>query len=60
MNLREVFTGVAGNTCTAGGLTVTLTRESGSDFALDAGALVLADQVLLVVGAVQYSCKCNQ
>merc|ERR1712013_165010 len=35
---------VTGNTSTTGGLTVTLTRESGSDFALDAGALVLADQ----------------
>jgi len=35
---------VTGNTSTAGGLTVTLTREAGSDFALDAGALVLADQ----------------
>jgi DNA replicative helicase MCM subunit Mcm2 (Cdc46/Mcm family) len=35
---------VCGNTSTAAGLTVTLTRESGGDFALEAGALVLADQ----------------
>ena len=35
---------VTGNTSTAGGLTVTLTREAGNDFSLDAGALVLADQ----------------
>ncbi|XP_071453404.1 DNA helicase MCM8 [Hetaerina americana] len=35
---------VCGNTSTASGLTVTLTRESGSDYALEAGALVLADQ----------------
>jgi DNA helicase MCM8 len=35
---------VCGNTSTASGLTVTLTRESGGDFALEAGALVLADQ----------------
>ncbi|XP_046658470.1 DNA helicase MCM8 [Homalodisca vitripennis] len=35
---------VCGNTSTASGLTVTLTREGGGDFALEAGALVLADQ----------------
>lgn len=35
---------VCGNTTTASGLTVTLTREGGGDFALEAGALVLADQ----------------
>lgn len=35
---------VCGNTSTASGLTVTLSRESGGDFALEAGALVLADQ----------------
>ncbi|XP_065348176.1 DNA helicase MCM8 isoform X2 [Cloeon dipterum] len=35
---------VCGNTSTTSGLTVTLTRESGGDFALEAGALVLADQ----------------
>ncbi|GLG92695.1 DNA replication licensing factor REC [Gryllus bimaculatus] len=35
---------VCGNTSTSTGLTVTLTRESGGDYALEAGALVLADQ----------------
>ncbi|PSN44603.1 DNA helicase MCM8 [Blattella germanica] len=35
---------VCGNTSTATGLTVTLTRESGGNYALEAGALVLADQ----------------
>ena len=35
---------VTGNTSTSSGLTVTLSRESGNDFALEAGALVLADQ----------------
>ncbi|KAF4517434.1 hypothetical protein B566_EDAN005043 [Ephemera danica] len=35
---------VCGNTSSTAGLTVTLTRESGGDFALEAGALVLADQ----------------
>ena len=36
---------VCGNTTTAAGLTVTLTKEPGSsDFALEAGALVLGDQ----------------
>lgn len=35
---------VCGNTSTASGLTVTLTREGGGDYALEAGALVLADQ----------------
>jgi len=39
---RGVF--VTGNTSTTSGLTVTLTRESGNDFSLEAGALVLADQ----------------
>ena len=39
---------VCGNTTTAAGLTVTLTKETGSsDFALEAGALVLGDQGLL-------------
>ncbi|XP_017771643.1 PREDICTED: DNA helicase MCM8-like [Nicrophorus vespilloides] len=35
---------VCGNTSTASGLTAMLTRENGGDFALEAGALVLADQ----------------
>ena len=38
---------VCGNTTTTSGLTVTLTKESGSsDYALEAGALVLADKGL--------------
>ncbi len=39
---RGVF--VTGNTTTSSGLTVTLSKEAGGDFALEAGALVLADQ----------------
>ncbi|CAG5115856.1 unnamed protein product, partial [Candidula unifasciata] len=40
---RSVY--VCGNTTTTSGLTVTLTKDGGSgDFALEAGALVLADQ----------------
>ena len=36
---------VCGNTSTATGLTVTLTKESGnSEYSLEAGALVLGDQ----------------
>nr|CAD7574505.1 unnamed protein product [Timema californicum] len=35
---------VCGNTSTASGLTVTLTREGGGNYSLEAGALVLADQ----------------
>lgn len=41
---------VCGNTTTTSGLTVTLTKEGGSgDYALEAGALVLADQGLYIV-----------
>lgn len=39
---RGVF--VCGSTCSSAGLTVTLTREKGIDFSLEAGAVVLADQ----------------
>ncbi|KAK9891070.1 hypothetical protein WA026_013395 [Henosepilachna vigintioctopunctata] len=35
---------VCGNTSTSSGLTVTLSREPGGDYALEAGALMLADQ----------------
>ncbi|KAJ3649280.1 hypothetical protein Zmor_021032 [Zophobas morio] len=35
---------VCGNTSTGSGLTVTMTRESGGEYALEAGALMLADQ----------------
>lgn len=35
---------VCGNTSTSSGLTVTLNREGGGDYALEAGALVLSDQ----------------
>ncbi|XP_075223070.1 DNA helicase MCM8-like [Lycorma delicatula] len=35
---------VCGNTSSSCGLTVTLTREAGGNYALEAGALVLADQ----------------
>lgn len=39
---RGVF--VCGNTSTNSGLTVTMCRESGGEYSLEAGALVLADQ----------------
>ncbi|XP_074661306.1 DNA helicase MCM8-like [Tubulanus polymorphus] len=39
---RSVY--VCGNTTTTSGLTVTLSKDSGSDYGLEAGALVLADQ----------------
>lgn len=39
---RGVF--VCGNTSTSAGLTVTMSRESGSEYSLEAGALTLADQ----------------
>ncbi|RZC35205.1 DNA helicase MCM8 [Asbolus verrucosus] len=35
---------VCGNTSTGSGLTVTMARESGGEFSLEAGALMLADQ----------------
>ena len=35
---------VTGNTSTATGLTVSMSREAGQDFSMEAGALVLADQ----------------
>ncbi len=43
--LRGVF--VTGNTSTTSGLTVTLSRDQSSDCSIEAGALVLADQVWL-------------
>ncbi len=43
---RGVF--VTGNTSTTSGLTVTLSRDQSSDCAIEAGALVLADQVGLL------------
>lgn len=55
---------VCGNTTTTSGLTVTLTKEGGSgDYALEAGALVLADQGLYIVplkirGEKNNLCKC--
>ena len=36
---------VCGNTTSTSGLTVTLVKDSSGDFGLEAGALVLADQV---------------
>lgn len=39
---RGVF--ICGSTCSTAGLTVSLTREKGIDFSLEAGAVVLADQ----------------
>ncbi|CAI6342749.1 unnamed protein product [Macrosiphum euphorbiae] len=39
---RGVF--VCGSTCSSAGLTVSMTREKGIDFSLEAGAVVLADQ----------------
>ena len=39
---RGVF--VTGNTTTSSGLTVTVSKDAGNDFSLEAGALVLADQ----------------
>lgn len=35
---------MCGNTSTNSGLTVTMTREGGGEFALEAGALILANQ----------------
>lgn len=42
---HDIFLGVyvCGNTTSSSGLTVTLVKESGGDFALEAGALVLAN-----------------
>lgn len=40
---------VSGNTTTASGLTVTLTKEQGSsEYSLEAGALILGDQGELI------------
>ncbi len=51
---------MTGNTSTTSGLTVTLSRDQSSDCAIEAGALVLADQVrfltksLSMIGTVPY------
>ena len=51
---------VCGNTTTTSGLTVTLTKEGGSgDFALEAGALVLADQGQSVHPTLLYRARNN-
>ena len=48
---------MCGNTTSTAGLTVTLTKETGSgDFALEAGALVLADQGRDNVTTVMFTC----
>ena len=39
---------VAGNTTSASGLTVTVVKDASGDFALEAGALVMGDQVRLL------------
>lgn len=35
---------ICGNVSTTSGLTVTMTREAGGEFSLEAGALMMADQ----------------
>lgn len=46
LTLARLLSGVyvCGASASAGGLTVALGREAGGDFALEAGALVLADK----------------
>ena len=48
---------VCGNTSTATGLTVTLTKESGnSEYSLEAGALVLGDQGRHIYKHTKHKC----
>jgi hypothetical protein len=51
---RGVF--VTGNTSTTSGLTVTLSRDQSSDCAIEAGALVLADQVRFLTISLSIVC----